>query len=75
MNENGDRERDRVCAQVEANERTPQEAEAWAASKGQSPFESRPDVSGFDPSKEYRWTLPMAAAWCIWRDYEAVRDQ
>src|SRR5271163_1079121 len=32
-----------------------------------------PDSDAFDPMKEPWWTLPMAAAWVIWRTPAAVR--
>src|SRR5271165_1763764 len=46
-----------------------------AKANGREPFEKRPDVSALDPMKEELWTLPMAAAWFIWRSPQAVRDQ
>ena len=54
---------------------SPDDAEAWAAANYQPSFESRPDVSGYDPMAAVNWTLPMVAAWFIWHDIEAVRDQ
>jgi hypothetical protein len=32
-------------------------------------------AESFDPSQSEFWTLPMVAAWFIWRDYDAVFDQ
>ena len=54
---------------------SPDDAEAWATANNQPSFESRPDVSGYDPMAAVKWTLPMVAAWFIWHDIEAVRDQ
>ena len=34
-----------------------------------------PEFERFDAEGAERWTLPMAAAWFIWRSYEAVHDQ
>jgi hypothetical protein len=31
--------------------------------------------ANFDPEVADEWTWPMAAAWFIWRNYVAVRDQ
>src|SRR5580658_3849871 len=33
------------------------------------------EFTNFDAEKSETWTLPMAAAWFIWRSYEAVQDQ
>jgi hypothetical protein len=33
------------------------------------------EFKAFDPKRALNWTLPMAAAWFIWRDFEAVHDQ
>jgi hypothetical protein len=38
-------------------------------------IESMPEFANFDPKSAHVWTLPMAAAWFIWRSYDAVRDQ
>lgn len=54
---------------------TPQQAEASARERGQAPLARRPDTSGLDPMQEEHWTLPMAAAWFIWRSPAAVKDQ
>ena len=54
---------------------SPDDAEAWATANYQPSFESRPDITGYDPMAVVKWTLPMVAAWFIWHDIEAVRDQ
>jgi hypothetical protein len=38
-------------------------------------IEAMPEFANFDPQLADVWTLPMAAAWFIWRSYDAVRDQ
>ena len=42
---------------------------------GFEPFPPFPNIAEFDPMGEQEWTLPMAAAWFIWRSVDAVRDQ
>jgi hypothetical protein len=34
-----------------------------------------PEFEHFTAERSERWTLPMAAAWFIWRDFAAVNDQ
>jgi hypothetical protein len=34
-----------------------------------------PEFEHFTAESAQRWTLPMAAAWFIWRDFAAVDDQ
>jgi hypothetical protein len=70
-----DLERARILDAVRAGKMTPAQAETWARANGREPLEKRPDVSAHDPMKEELWTLPMAAAWFIWRSPHAVRDQ
>jgi hypothetical protein len=61
---------------VEYTRMTPADADAQLAELGQEPFQrQRPDRSNLDPLSEKEWTLPMAAAWFIWRSPDAVRDQ
>jgi hypothetical protein len=64
-----------IRSKVEAGRMSPDDAEAWATANKQPAFEKRPDVSGLDPMALDRWTLPMSAAYFIWRDVDAVRDQ
>ena len=52
---------------------TPDEIEAELAANGLPPFASFPDSALFDPLAEVWWTLPMTAAWIIWRTRDAVR--
>ena len=75
MSEALDRERNRVFIAVKNGRMAPEEAEALAKEKGFERFEATPDPSAFDPMTEAEWTLPMAAAWFIWRSPDAVRDQ
>jgi hypothetical protein len=72
---NAKEERAKILAAVTRGRLTPQQAEEWACERGQAPFARRPDISGLDPMQEERWTLPMAAAWFIWRSPAAVSDQ
>jgi hypothetical protein len=75
MSDGPDQERANILDSVRAGKMTPAQAELWAKANGQEPFERRPDVSALDPMKQELWTLPMAAAWFIWRSPHAVRDQ
>ena|ERR1700722_9356736 len=64
-----------IRSKVETGLMSPDDAEAWATANYRPSFESRPDISGYDPMAAVKWTLPMVAAWFIWHDIEAVRDQ
>jgi hypothetical protein len=66
--------RDEILARTKRLEMSPWEAERWAQEHGEEPFARKPDPDDFDPMQEAMWTLPMAAAWLIWRSPEAVRD-
>jgi hypothetical protein len=70
-----DRERAKILLRVRNGATTPEEAENWARDNGFEPFANEPDPLMFDALKEAKWTLPMAAAWFIWRSVDAVRDQ
>ena len=61
-----------VEAAVIAGELTPAQAEIWAESNGEEPF-AGPRRS-YDPLDDVYWTLPMTAAWIVWRTPEAVRE-
>jgi hypothetical protein len=50
-------------------------AEAWVDAIGDKPVPALTDSRSLDPMLEREWTLPMAAAWFIWRSPVAVRDQ
>ena len=52
---------------------TPEEIEAELAAKGLPALAFAPDPARFDPIAQPWWTLPMAAAWIIWRTPHAVR--
>jgi hypothetical protein len=52
---------------------TPAEIEAELKAKGLEPLAVKPDPKKFDPMAEIWWTLPMAAAWIVWRTPHAVR--
>ena len=69
------RDRQALYRDVQYERISPAEADAQLRQWGQEPFQSRPDPSRFDPMSETEWTLPMAAAWFIWRSPDAVRDQ
>ena len=51
---------------------TPDEIDAEIAAKGLPPLTFTPDTGSFDPMAHPWWTLPMAAAWIIWRTPHAV---
>jgi hypothetical protein len=67
-------ERNDVIDRVKHLSMSPWEAERWAEENGLEPFSKRPDPTNFDPMREPQWTLPMAAAWFLWRSPDAVRD-
>lgn len=70
------RDRKALCREVEYGQISPAEADAELVELGQKPFQSRRlDLSTIDPMTEAEWTLPMTAAWFIWRTSDAVRDQ
>ena len=50
-------------------------AAKWIGDMEFEPIPSFPNIAAFDPMQEEKWTLPMAAAWFIWRSTDAVRDQ
>jgi hypothetical protein len=70
-----DSKRKALYRDVEYERLSPAEADERLRTLGLQPFEKRPDPSTFDPMLEAEWTLPMAAAWFIWRSPDAVRDQ
>jgi hypothetical protein len=49
-------------------------AEDEAARLGFPAFIVSPDPRKFDPSKEAHWSLLMALAWIMWRDFADVRN-
>ncbi|MEJ0092848.1 MAG: hypothetical protein WDN46_05310 [Methylocella sp.] len=51
----------------------PDEIEAELKANGLPPLATEPDPAKFDPMPEIWWTLPMTAAWVIWRTPHAVR--
>ncbi len=69
----GDREG--ILASVLFGEVSPTLAENWVKNIGLEPFPLFSNIAEFDPMGELEWTLPMAAAWFIWRSVDAVRDQ
>jgi hypothetical protein len=70
------RNREALYREVEYGRRSSAEADTQLKKWGQRPFQRRrADLSSLDPMTEAEWTLPMAAAWFIWRSHDAVRDQ
>jgi hypothetical protein len=67
--------RETTLAAVRFGEISPSMAEKWVTNSGQEPFPPFPNLEAFDPMQEQEWTLPMAAAYSIWRSTDAVRDQ
>jgi hypothetical protein len=70
-----DSKRKSLLHRVKYGRLSPSEAESLLKQSGSKPFERRPDLSAFDPWGLEEWTLPMAAAWFVWRSKDAVRDQ
>lgn len=68
-------DREMTLASVRFGEDSPSMAEKWIGEEGFEPLPPFPNIAAFDPMQEQEWTLPMAAAWFIWRSSEAVRDQ
>jgi hypothetical protein len=66
--------RDEVIERVKRGQMTPDQAEAWAANKGTQPFAEPRTIQHFDPFQEVYWSLPMVAAWIIWRRPQAVLE-
>jgi hypothetical protein len=64
-----------TLAAVRCGEIPPSLAQKWVTNMGLEPFPSFSNLGAFDPMQEQEWTLPMAAAWFIWRSTDAVRDQ
>jgi hypothetical protein len=53
----------------------PGNAESWAKSTRCAPFATEPNPIRANPMEYDQWTLPMAAAWFIWRSPVAVLHQ
>lgn len=66
--------RDEVIERVRRGQMTPDQAEAWAADQGTQPFAEPRTLQHFDPFQEVYWSLPMVAAWIIWRLPKAVLE-
>ena len=71
--------RDEVIERVKRGQMTPDQAEAWAAERAklvgenfEKPFAEERTFNHYDPREDTFWSLPMAAAWIIWRTYEDV---
>ena len=72
-NEYRPNQRKDVLRRAGVGELNPRQAEAEAKRLGLAPLSSKPDDSEFDPRKKSRWSLAMALAWIVWRDFEEVR--
>lgn len=66
--------RDELFHRARIGEITPKEAEAEALRLGMKPLAERPAEDAFDPRHKSRWSLSMALAWILWRDYGEVRQ-
>jgi hypothetical protein len=66
--------RDELFHRARIGEITPKEAEAEAARQGWEPLASHPADDAFDPRAKSRWSLSMALAWILWRDFGEVRE-
>jgi len=51
----------------------PTSGEAQARAYGCAPLNAPPNPETFDVASESRWTLTMALAWVMWRNFGAVR--
>jgi hypothetical protein len=67
--------RDRLFMQAQRGEITGEQAEEMAAAHGLEPFERKPELPRFDPTRKSHWTIVMAVAWIAWRDFGLVREQ
>jgi hypothetical protein len=67
--------RDELLERARNGEITPKEAEAEAYRMGMAPLASRPADNQFDPRGKPRWSLSMALAWIVWRDFDQVRQR
>jgi hypothetical protein len=74
MNNDETGEREEILARTNRLQMSPWEAEKWAHERGKEPFARKLGPDDFDPMQQAMWTLPMAAAWLIWRSPDAVRD-
>lgn len=63
---------ERYLRRVHCGLSTPDEIEAELVANGLPPLAFAPDTAGFDLVAEPWWTLPMVAAWIIWRTPHAV---
>ena len=67
--------RDELLERARNGEITPKEAEAEAYRMGMAPLAGRPADNQFDPRGKPRWSLSMALAWIVWRDFDQVRQR
>ena len=65
--------RDDLIHRARIGEITPREAEAEADRLGVGPLAPRPADHEFDPRATSRWSLSMALAWIVRRDFGEVR--
>jgi hypothetical protein len=64
--------RDEIIGRAMRGELTPAEADDEALRRIGEPIETRPDPSHFRPDCEPWWTLTMALAWIVRRDFDVV---
>jgi hypothetical protein len=65
--------REDLLLRVRRGELTPDEAEAQAGEHGLDPLATMPADHEHDPRDKSRWSLAMALAWIVWRDFGEVR--
>jgi hypothetical protein len=80
MGESIEQERAAMLAMVREGSFPVEGIESWALNRRKQghdclPFATGPNETATDPMRLEQWTLPMAAAWFIWRSTVAVRDQ
>lgn len=67
--------REELLERARNGEITPKAAEAEAYRMGMAPLARRPADNQFDSRGKSRWTLTMALAWIVWRDFDEVRQR
>jgi hypothetical protein len=75
MNQPLDEQRAEILKMVESGLILPTTAEGWARNNNCASFSTNPNPTCANPMQFELWTLPMAAAWFIWRSPVAVFHQ
>jgi hypothetical protein len=75
MDRSLDEQRAGILEMVESGLILPTTAEGWARNNKCPPFATNPNPTRANAVQSDLWTLPMAAAWFIWRSAVAVLHQ